>query len=104
MTKKVNKDKPTARFGSRYGSKVRKNVVAVESKYKYKKQTCPYCGKDSVKRDSAGVFKCENCKKKFAGGAYEPETLSKKTILDKMFDRTGKAHKTHKVEEKKSKE
>jgi large subunit ribosomal protein L37Ae len=102
MKKKVNKDKPIARFGSRYGSKVRKNVLAVESKYKYQKQICPYCGKDSVKRESAGVFKCSNCKKNFAGGAYEPETLGKKTILDKMFDKTGKvAHRGAKKEEKK---
>ena len=78
------------RFGSKYGSKVRKNVLDVESKYKYKKQTCPYCEKDSVKRKSAGVFYCSNCKKEFAGGAYEPETLTKKTMVNKIFDKSGK--------------
>lgn len=98
--KKENKNKPIARFGSRYGSKVRKNVLAVESKYKYQKQICPYCGKESVKRQSAGIFKCENCKKEFAGGAYETETLGKKTIINKMFDKIGRvAHRGAKKEE-----
>ncbi|PIU22429.1 MAG: 50S ribosomal protein L37ae [Candidatus Diapherotrites archaeon CG08_land_8_20_14_0_20_30_16] len=81
----------TGSFGSRYGSKVRKRVMAVEAKYKYKNQICPYCGKESVKRESPGVFKCKNCDKKFAGGAYEPETLTKTTIINKLFDKTGKA-------------
>jgi len=92
------KKKPSAgRFGSRYGSKIRKRVSAVESKYKYQKQTCPYCGKDAVKRQSAGVFECANCKKKFAGGAYEPETLTKTTMVNKMFDKTGKLVKVAKM-------
>jgi large subunit ribosomal protein L37Ae len=95
-----------ARFGSRYGSKVRKNVLAVESKYKYQKQICPYCGKESVKRQSAGIFKCENCIKEFAGGAYETETLGKKTIINKMFDKVGRVARrgaTTKTETKKEK-
>jgi len=87
------------RFGSRYGSKVRKNVVAVEKLYKYKKQICPYCGKKSVKRDSMGIFVCNNCGKKFAGGAYVPETLSKTTIINKLFDKSGKT--TARAEKKK---
>lgn len=78
-----------ARFGSRYGGKIRRNVVAVESKYRGKKQNCPFCAKKSVKRIAVGIFLCKNCNKKFAGGAYEPETMSK-GILKKMFDKTGK--------------
>jgi large subunit ribosomal protein L37Ae len=78
------------RFGSRYGSKIRKNVLAVESKYKYQKQECPFCGKKSVKREASGIFNCANCGKKFAGGSYNPETLTKKTIINKMFDKNGK--------------
>lgn len=78
-----------ARFGSRYGGKIRKNVFAVESKYRFKKQDCPFCAKKAVKRIAAGIFLCKNCGKKFAGGAYEPETLSKE-VLKKMFDKNGK--------------
>jgi len=81
------------RFGSRYGSKVRKNVLAVESKYKHKKQVCPFCGKESVKRKSAGLFTCSNCNKEFAGGAYVPETMGKTTIINKMFDKLGRLFK-----------
>ncbi len=84
------------RFGSKYGSKIRKNVLAVESKYKYQKQACPYCGKDSVKRKAAGIFLCSNCGKEFAGGAYEPETLMKTTMVNKLFDKNGKALKSEK--------
>ncbi len=78
-----------SRFGSKYGGKVRKNVEAVESKYKFVKQDCPFCGKKAVKRKAAGIFECGNCKKKFAGGAYETETRSK-DILKKQFDKSGK--------------
>lgn len=81
----------TGRFGSRYGTKVRKNVLAVEKKYKYQKQECPFCGKKAVKREASGIFNCANCGKKFAGGSYTPETLAKKTIVNKMFDKNGKA-------------
>ncbi len=45
--------------------------------------------KKSVKRKGAGIFVCTNCKKKFAGGAYEVESESK-GIIKKQFDKTGK--------------
>jgi len=65
-TKKV---KSTGRFGARYGTKVRQKVLAVETKQK-KKQRCPFCHKNKVKRVAAGIWICEKCDKKFAGGAY----------------------------------
>ncbi len=79
----------TGRFGSKYGSKVRKNVTAIESQYKFKKQVCPFCGKKSVKREAAGIFVCDNCGKKFAGAAYTTESISNKTIIKKLFNKNG---------------
>ncbi len=81
--------KSNARFGSRYGSRIRKKVTNVESKYKYKKQVCPFCDEKAVERQSMGIYECKNCGKKFAGGAYEPATLVKR-ILNKLYTKKGK--------------
>lgn len=32
--------------------------------------TCTFCGKNSVKRHSTGIWDCKSCKKTVAGGAY----------------------------------
>jgi len=98
----VKKAKDNARFGSRYGTKIRKRVTKVEKKYKYVKQICPYCGEKKVKRLSTGIYECSNCGKKFAGGAYEPETLARR-VLNKLYDKYGKSIKS-KVSEKEIKE
>ena len=94
----VKKTKENARFGSKYGTKIRKRVLKVERKYKFIKQVCPYCGTKKVKRLSTGIFECNNCGKKFAGGAYEPETLGRR-ILNKLYDKYGKSLKS-KISEK----
>jgi len=66
MTKKVGS---AGRFGSRYGSKIRQKILAVERIQK-KKQKCPYCLKFSVKRLAKGIFECKKCSSKFTGRAY----------------------------------
>jgi len=66
MTKKVS---TTGRFGSRYGKRIRELVVAVEKKQR-KRQKCPYCKKNAVKRIAKGIWGCKSCKKTFSGGAY----------------------------------
>jgi large subunit ribosomal protein L37Ae len=92
----MSKDKKIgARFGSRYGRKIRQRVHNIEKKYKYVKQVCPFCGKKSVKREAYGIYHCLNCDKKFAGGAYEPSTLAKR-VLSKIYDKYGNVHK-HKL-------
>jgi large subunit ribosomal protein L37Ae len=35
---------------------------------------CPDCGDDAVSREGTGVWLCESCGHKFAGGAYQPQT------------------------------
>ncbi|MDT7890495.1 MAG: 50S ribosomal protein L37ae [Candidatus Nanopusillus sp.] len=61
---------PAARFGSRYGKKIRELVAETEKKYKNKRLKCPFCNDISVKRLSYGIWYCTHCGKKFTGKAY----------------------------------
>ncbi len=67
-TKKVGS---TGRYGVRYGLKLRKKTLEVESKQK-KKHICPFCKKTGVKRIAAGIWECNKCMNKFTGKAYFP--------------------------------
>ncbi len=64
------KSNTSARFGSRYGKRIREEFVAAEKKSKAK-YLCPSCSRQKVRREAAGVWKCSHCDKKFASGAYE---------------------------------
>ncbi|MHA1866299.1 MAG: 50S ribosomal protein L37Ae [Candidatus Heimdallarchaeaceae archaeon] len=79
-TKKVGS---TGRFGTRYGSTIRKRVREVEnrSKAKYK---CPKCLKRTFKRDGLGIWVCTSCGEKRAGGAWEPQTSAGRSILRRI--------------------
>jgi len=68
-TKKLG---PAARFGARYGRKLRQKVADVEKKLK-QWHKCPYCKKKRVKRLAAGIWFCRHCKSKFTGKAYTIE-------------------------------
>jgi len=65
-TKKV---KSAGRFGVGYGQRVRKKLIKIESRQR-KKQLCPFCKKNKVKRLATGIWKCAYCNKKFASDAY----------------------------------
>ena len=65
-TKKVGS---AGRFGARYGSTIRKRVIAVEEKQK-KPQICPYCKKPKAKRIASGIWTCKKCNTTFTGKAY----------------------------------
>jgi len=70
MTKKGGS---TRRFGPRYGRGVKVTVEKIEKKQKMT-YVCPSCKSKSLKRVSAGIWVCNKCKAKFAGGAYSPTT------------------------------
>lgn len=65
-TKKVG---IAGKYGTRYGTKMRANIIKVGAQ---KKHTCPDCKKEGVKRVSAGIWECKKCGLKFAGKAYKP--------------------------------
>jgi len=69
MTTKSKKSKSSGRFGARYGTRVKRKLVEVETKQRIK-QKCPFCEKLGVKRISNGIWECKKCKKKFASNTY----------------------------------
>ncbi len=77
--------KSAARFGARYGLKIRRVVDRIEalSRAKYE---CPNCFKKTLKRESAGIWICRSCGYKMAGGAYQPFTDASK-IMETIFKR-----------------
>jgi len=76
MTKRTKKVGTAGRFGSRYGRKIKVDLTKVE-KLQKAKYICPKCKRKSVKRISAGIWQCQKCGTKFAGGAYEPTSKIK---------------------------
>ena len=69
MASKRKKIKASGRFGSGYGTRVRKKLNEIESSQR-KKQTCPYCLRTGVKRQAIGIWNCKKCNKTFANKAY----------------------------------
>jgi len=59
-----------ARFGARYGKRLKTKILTVE-KIQRQKQKCPYCGRKAVSRVSAGIWECKKCDSKFTGKAYK---------------------------------
>lgn len=83
----TRKLKSAARFGARYGKKVRDRVLKVEREQN-KKRICPHCKTGHLKRKAAGLFECTKCKTKLAGGAYQPQTLAG-SLVAKMIAQKG---------------
>jgi large subunit ribosomal protein L37Ae len=62
-----------SRFGSRYGSPLKKKVRDIE-KVQKRAQECPQCGRRSLKRKGYARWECKKCGAVMAGGAYSPQT------------------------------
>jgi|GEM_PF-1555616 large subunit ribosomal protein L37Ae len=60
---------PVARYGARYGVRIRQRILEIEREAA-RETTCPRCGKPKVKRVSTGIFQCTHCEYKFAARAY----------------------------------
>jgi large subunit ribosomal protein L37Ae len=71
--RKGRKTKSAGRFGVRYGTRIRKAVVAIEERT-HAAHNCPKCEKGSVKRIGTGIWECAKCGYTFAGGTYVPQT------------------------------
>merc|ERR1711998_479746 len=69
VDKRTKKAGITGKYGVRYGSSLRKVVKKMEIS-QHSRYTCVFCGKDTVKRVSVGIWSCGSCHKTMAGGAY----------------------------------
>ncbi|RLN67982.1 hypothetical protein BBJ28_00020764, partial [Nothophytophthora sp. Chile5] len=67
------------KYGTRYGSSLRKVVKKIEIS-QHSKYNCAFCGKDSIKRNVTGIWECHSCHKVIAGGAYLLNTASAATV------------------------
>ncbi len=73
MAKRTKKVGPAGRFSSRYGVRARTRLRNIEV-IQHKKHLCPGCGHTTVKRIGTGIWQCNKCGIKFAGGSYIPKT------------------------------
>ena len=78
MENRTRKAGITGKYGTRYGQKLRKQVKAIEILQRTK-SICPFCGKKSIKREAAGIWKCRGCRGAIAGGAWEFVTTAATT-------------------------
>jgi large subunit ribosomal protein L37Ae len=91
MGKRTKKVGITGKYGTRYGSTLRKLVRKIEVS-QHSSYRCVFCGKDNVKRTCVGIWECKSCRKVIAGGAYTLSTASAITVrstigrLRKMAD------------------
>jgi len=69
MATKTRKAKASGRFGAGYGLRSRKRLNKVESLQR-KKQRCPFCEKEKVKRMAKGIWQCNGCGKRFSSGIF----------------------------------
>ena len=76
----------TGKYGTRYGAKLRKQAKAIEILQRTK-YTCPFCGKNSIRRFAVGIWRCKACRRSIAGGAWEFATsaaLTAKTTINRL--------------------
>ena len=84
----------TGKYGTRYGQKLRKQVKAIEILQRTK-YTCPFCGKNSIKRAAVGIWRCRACRRNIAGGAWEFSTIAAqtaKTTINRLKKVTGEVN------------
>lgn len=86
-TKKLGR---VARFGARYGSKLKALLKRIEDREKAKHK-CPRCGALKVRRIAVGIWQCKKCTFTFAGGAYVPQTTVGKAAMHTIKRFTGES-------------
>eukprot|EP01071_Lankesteria_metandrocarpae_P005552 Lankesteria_metandrocarpae@DN4034_c0_g1_i2.p1 len=82
-TKKVG---IAGKYGTRYGASLRKQVKKIEMQQKARYR-CPFCGKDTTRRDAVGIWQCSACRRKMAGGAWIMSTsaaITAKTTINRL--------------------
>lgn len=80
MSKSTKKVGIVGKYGTRYGSTLRKRIKPIEIA-QHSKYVCNACGKKTVRRLCVGIWQCKGCNHKFAGAAYSPTST-----LGQSFD------------------
>ncbi|ESP01895.1 hypothetical protein LOTGIDRAFT_225011 [Lottia gigantea] len=79
MARRTKKVGIVGKYGTRYGSSLRKIIKKIEVS-QHSKFTCNFCGKDSMKRKAVGIWACKKCHKVVAGGAWTYSTSAAATV------------------------
>ena len=98
MSKRTTKVGVVGKYGTRYGSSIRKQIKKIEI-IQHAKYNCSFCGKNSIKRIAIGIWKCKKCKKCIAGGAWSLHTQAALTVrgtIRRLRDITNISNSQHK--------
>jgi large subunit ribosomal protein L37Ae len=79
QAKRTKKVGIVGKYGTRYGSSLRKQIKKIEVS-QHSKYFCSFCGKYGMKRSAVGIWKCKGCNKTQAGGAYTLNTPASVTV------------------------
>ena len=79
MPKRTKKVGITGRYGTRYGASLRK-IAKKHDESSKASYTCPFCGKDNVRRKAVGIWTCNGCRKTMSGGAWVMTTTAAATV------------------------
>ncbi len=69
MSNNAKKIGSAARYGPRYGVRIRSRILEVDRE-RNRKTACPKCGTASVEREASAIWKCRHCGYKYAARAY----------------------------------
>lgn len=86
MAKRTKKAGIVGKFGTRYGSSLRKVCKKFEITQR-SKYVSPFSGKECVRRQAAGIWKCKSTNRKIAGGAWmlsTPAAVTAKTTINRL--------------------
>ncbi len=84
MSNSAKKIGPVARFGPRYGVRIRSRILEVE-KEMARAIPCPRCGATAVEREASAIWTCRHCGYKYAARAYvgTPRKIAKPVTGEK---------------------
>ena len=86
MAKRTKKVGIVGKYGTKFGATLRKIVKKFEVTKKAK-YLSPFSGKECVKREAVGIWKCKQTGRKIAGGAWTLNTtaaITAKTNINRL--------------------
>lgn len=79
MSKRTKKVGIVGKYGTRYGSSLRKQIKKIEIT-QHTHYVCAFCGKEKVSRTAVGIWRCRGCFRTIAGGAWCLQTQGAVTV------------------------